>query len=340
MAYIRFGSTNRIADADTLTAIKSLARNITFDESPCPQSTVDELDWKNIEACFSAAGKPITKNKAQCIGMFTAISGTNKPSNGGVILFGKDRSRIFPDAIIRCVRFFGTTKENSIDHLEIDKHLPDAIDDVLHFITKNTFTKAKIGRKKRTDIPQYPLVAVREAVINAIVHTDYSIKGSSIIVAIFDDRLEITNPGAVPYGLSLDDALAGSSRVRNRVIARTFHHLNLIEQWGSGLQKIIQACIKNGLKTPKFEEISSQFRVTIYSEQVQKVVVEKWQENFLNHLRITGELGASEAANFWHIDIRTARRRLTKLVENGFIVKIGTSKNDPHSKYITRIEGL
>ncbi|MFH0898859.1 MAG: ATP-binding protein [bacterium] len=334
LAYVRFGSTNRIADDDTLLTMKSLAKNITFDESPCPQASIKDLDWHGVENCFSSSNKHITKNKAKNIGLITSFSGSEIPSNGGILLFGKNRSHIFPDAIIRCVRFLGTTKENSIDHLEVNKYLPDAIDDVLYFIKKNTFTKTKIGPKRRIDQPQYPLIAIREAIINAVAHTDYSIKGSSIIVAIFDDRLEITNPGTIPYGLSLEDALAGSSRVRNRVIARTFHSLNLIEQWGSGLQKIIQSCIKNGLNAPKFEEIGAQFRVSIFSAQVKKIIIKKWQKNFLDHLHAVGELSAHDAAKFWHIDVRSARRRLKQLLTDGVITKIETSKHDPYGRYV------
>lgn len=334
IAYVRFGSSNRIADADTISTIKALAKNITFDELPCSQAQKNGIDWEGVESSFLAANKQITRNKAKSIGIFSTHSGTEHPSNGGMLLFGKDRLHIFPDAIIRCVRFSGLTRENSIDHIEIDDHLPSAVDGVLSFITKNTFTKTKIGAKSRTTVPQYPPIAIREAVINAIVHTDYSIKGSSIIIAIFDDRIEITNPGGMPYGLSLEDALAGSSRSRNRVITRTFHILELIEQWGSGLQKILNSCLQNGLKKPKLEEMGSQFRVTIYSEKIQEIAIEEWQKKFLQHLQSLGELSTHDAAEFWNIDIRTARRRLKKLAEQGFIAKIGISKNDPYGKYV------
>ena len=204
----------------------------------------------------------------------------------------------------------------------------------LHFIRKNTFTKTKIGPKSRVDLPQYPPIAIREAVINAIVHADYSIKGSSVLVAIFDDRLEITNPGAIPYGLSLEDAISGSSRVRNRVIARTFHVLNLVEQWGSGLQKIIQSCIKNGSKSPKFEELGSQFRVTLYATKIQEMAADSWQDAFLAHLGTIGGISTKDAAVFWNIDVRNARRRLNKLVKERLIANVGTSKNDPYGTYI------
>ena len=167
-------------------------------------------------------------------------------------------------------------------------------------------------------------------------HTDYAIKGSSIIVAIFDDRREITNPGSLPYGLSLDEAIAGSSRARNRVIIRTFHLLDLVEQWGSGLQKIIHSCLQHGLKNPIFEEMSSQFRVTIYAAKIRDIKIEKWQVVFFERLNVTGDLSARDAATLWNIDVRSARRRLKKLIDAGLVTKIGTSKNDPYGKYIKK----
>ena len=181
----------------------------------------------------------------------------------------------------------------------------------MHFIRKNTKVRAVIGEIKRTDIPQYPPEAVRESIINAIIHADYAIRGSSIIVAIFEDRIEITNPGSLLYGFSLEEALAGSSRCRNRVIAKTFHILKIIEQWGSGLQKIIDSCIRHGLKKPKFEEFASQFRVTLYSyAPEEKAELEPWQKEFIQHLKAVGDTNSQDSAKFWDVDIRQARRRL------------------------------
>ena len=100
------------------------------DENPCPQATMDEIDWKGMESIFLSIDKNMNKRKAKSLGIYTTLSGEDRPSNGGVLLFGTDRGRVFPDAIIRCVRFAGITKEQSLDHAEIDRHLPDAIDDV------------------------------------------------------------------------------------------------------------------------------------------------------------------------------------------------------------------
>jgi ATP-dependent DNA helicase RecG len=336
IVYVRFGPSNRIADEETIAAMKRLSRNITFDESVCLKASKDDLDVPAIERTFKVTQKKITKAKLKSMGILTDESGQELPSNGGMLLFGKHRASFFPNAVIRCARFIGADRSKSMDSAIIDVHLPDAVDEVLHFITKNTFTRTEIGKKRRVSIPQYPSVAVREAVINALVHADYALKGSSIMVAIFDDRLEITNPGAVIYGLSLEEALAGSSRVRNRVIARTFHLLELIEQWGSGLQRIITSCVNHGLKEPKFEEIGSQFRVTIYATKEQKTIINSSQKKLIEHLSSVGELSSQEAAEFWNIDIRSTRKRLKKLVDEGLIVRIGTSRNDPGSTYVIR----
>jgi len=87
---------------------------------------------------------------------------------------------------------------------------------------------------RRRDLPLLAPAALREAVVNAVVHADYSQSGSPIRVAVFDDRIEIENPGLLPFGLTIEEIQRGASKLRNRVIGRVFHELGLIEQWGSG----------------------------------------------------------------------------------------------------------
>lgn len=333
VVYVRFGSTSRVADDAAIATMVSLAKNITFDESPCPRASAHDIDWDAIDKTFEPFKKSLTPTKAQGIGILRPENGA-QPSNGGMLLFGKNRANFFPDAIIRCVKFAGIHPVKSKDHTIVDRHLPEAIDEVLDFIAKNTFIETTIGRKRRVEVPQYPPAAVREAVINAIVHADYSVTGSSIIVSIFDDRLEITNPGAVPYGLSLESALSGASRTRNRVLAKTFHILELVEQWGSGLKRIIQTCIESDIKPPKFQELDGCFRVTFYSgKRAKKRALTGWERTFIDELTSRTELRAHDAARIWNVTTRTAIRRLKKLVDEGFIVKIELSPNDPQGKY-------
>ena len=133
--------------------------------------------------------------------------------------------------------------------------------DVSNFIRRNTRLAAKIEQIRRQDIPEYALIAIREVLTNALVHADYSIKGMNPRVAIFSDRLEIENPGMLPFGYTLDEFIAGVSHIRNKVIARVFRELNLMEQWGTGYKRIIDSCQSGGYQIPSWHELGTAMRV-------------------------------------------------------------------------------
>jgi ATP-dependent DNA helicase RecG len=237
--------------------IKRLKEHTSFDQLPDLRAKIDNLDFDTAHKLFANVDKTFTKTHAKSLEIIVDYRDHPRPTKGGLLLFGKERDELFPDPLIRLVRFEGTTKTSAIDHLDIKSPLPIAIDEALAFIRRNTSMKAVIRSPRREDIPQYPTEAVREAVINAILHADYSTMRSAIQIAIFDDRMEITNPGPLPLGLSLETALSGVSQLRNRVIGRVFRDLNLIEQWGSGLTRMHQICLQHGGAPPKFEELES-----------------------------------------------------------------------------------
>src|SRR3990167_1562257 len=117
---------------------------------------------------------------------------------------------------------------------------------------------------KRKDIAEYPVDGIREALINALVHANYEIPGTRIFVAIYDDKLEIQNPGIMPSGMSIEQFKAGVSRIRNPVIARVFSELGLVEEWGSGYKRIKEACQQGGYPEPQWEELGNVLRVTFF----------------------------------------------------------------------------
>ena len=141
----------------------------------------------------------------------------------------------------------------------------NAIEHAIGFVERNTSLGAEIGRDRRRDLPAVPPVALREAIVNAVAHADYAQRGAPIRVAVFDDRIEIENPGILLPGLTIDDLHLGVSRLRNRVIGRVLRELGLIEQWGSGVQRMTAACRDAGLAPPAFEEVATRFRVTVSS---------------------------------------------------------------------------
>ena len=129
---------------------------------------------------------------------------------------------------------------------------------------------AKAGIVKglqRIDTYEIPLEAIREALVNAVVHRDYSISGADIKFAVFDDRIEITSPGALPKALEIEDILSGRSEIRNKVIARFFKEIHFIEQWGAGIKKILKACKSAGIREPEFRESGLFFKVILYKNK-------------------------------------------------------------------------
>ena len=330
---VRSGSTNRLADDELLNSLRLFAKKMTFDEVPF-FGKIDLIDMQSIKNSFKEVNKTITHKKLEDLGLVVTHMGDQYPSNGGIILYGTNREKDFPDAIIRCAKFIGTDKAHIHDHMDIKAYPTIALDQAISFVEKNTFKGAIIGRMRRTDIPQYPPAAIREAIINAIIHSDYSVKGSSIMIAIFDDRIEISNPGGLTFGMTIEDAIAGSSKVRNRIIARIFKELDLIEHWGSGLQRIISACEQRGLEKPLFQERINEFKITLYAIKSRKIILEPFQEELVTYLKKKEKISTKEAAELWNINTRNALRRLKYLVDAGIIKKIGTSLKDPHSGYI------
>lgn len=258
------------------------------------------------------------------------------PSNGAVLLFADSYKDFFPDAIIRLGRFLGKDKSQIIDQQTLEVPISIALEPIIAFIRRHTWVAAEISGTRREDIPQYPPVVVREAVMNALLHTDYSIKGSSIQIAIFDDRIEITNPGCLPFGLSFEAALSGISQLRNRVIGRVFRELNLIEQWGSGLERMISICRNQGMPTPRFEELGNFFRTTLYHGSGRLVVVEPWQKPIIEYLEIHKEMQPKKAQEIWEVTSRTTSSRLKAMCLQGILVEISTGPFDPQKKFILR----
>jgi predicted HTH transcriptional regulator len=283
---------------------------------------------------FTAVDKPFTKSTAKSLELIVEHRGSPRPTKGALMLFGKQRDELFPDPFVRLVRFDGTTKTTAIDHADIKSAFPLAIGEILAFIRRNTSMRAVIRSARREDIPQYPPEAVRESVINALLHADYSTMRSSIQVAIFDDRMEITNPGPLPLGLNLETALSGVSQLRNKVLGRVFRELELIEQWGSGLNRINESCIQHGATPPKFEELDLFFRVTLYPKLAQATHQHPWYVPIFEHIQQHGKISALEADKIWKVTRKTAANRLKQLCKEGLLIEISKGPFDPYKVFV------
>jgi len=332
--YVRVGSTNRRADDALIAEMQRFARGEAFDERAMPGLDSEAIDFRAASESFAAVRR-LGKKDMDTLRLVTAHQGRQVPTAGGILLFGLDRLRHFPDAWIQVGRFSGTDRARIADHAELKGPLLDAIEQAIAFVEKHSTHGARIGRLQRSEHWSLPPVAVREAVINAVAHSDYSQAGAPIRIALFDDRLEVENPGLLPFGLTVADLPLGVSKLRNRVIGRVFHELGLVEQWGSGIQRMIAACRDAGLAAPVLEEIGICFRVTLCTAQVQSTTLDETDRAIVALVCAPGGLATREIADQIGLTPRATRTRLAALVALGLVREIGTGPQDPKRRYFS-----
>jgi len=191
------------------------------------------------------------------------VGGELRPTNAGILFFGKDPSDIITNHEIRIARFKGTTRSEFIDSREIKGPIYKMLAQVEAFFVRNTRLANKIVEFKRVDIPEYPFEAIREAVINAIAHRNYNRQGAPIMIAIFDDRVEVRNPGGLLPGLNIKK-LEGTHATRNKAICGVFHETLDMERFGTGIGKMKTLMKKHGLSAPELSEEGDFFVVKFY----------------------------------------------------------------------------
>ncbi|MBP7964751.1 MAG: putative DNA binding domain-containing protein [Caldilineaceae bacterium] len=334
---VRVGSTNRQADGPLIAEMRRSALNLSYDEEPMPALNPEVLDFRVASGLFAGL-REWNEHTPDTLRLITQYQGRLVPTIGGMLLFGSVRDRYFPDAWVQCGRFAGTDKARILDQQDIREHLPIALNEAFDFVRKHGVRSAEFEELRRRDVWNVPLDAIREALINAIVHADYAQTGAPIRVAIFDDRIEIENPGLLTGGLTIGDVRAGVSKLRNRVIGRVFKELNLIEQWGSGFQRMAASCLEMGLPEPVMEEITFRFRVTFSLNRVSdRPQSDDTERRILDLIRASvADGGASPRylSQTVGISSRAMRRRLAGLVKAGQIFPVGKSAYDPDKRYL------
>jgi ATP-dependent DNA helicase RecG len=192
---------------------------------------------------------------------FQLLSG-DVPLNAAIALFGRfDGGRglaaEYPQCLLQLARFKGRTKGEFLDQRQIHGHCLALLDEAMLFLRRHLPVAGRIqpGLFERVDEPLFPLVALREALVNAICHRDYALVGGSVQVAVYDDRLEIWSDGSLPHGVEIADLKRDHrSRPRNPLLADVLFRRGLVERWGRGTQKIVELCVEAGHPEPEFVE--------------------------------------------------------------------------------------
>lgn len=330
--YVRLGSTNRAADAALIAELSRRIGAAGFDEEPLADLDSEAIDFGAASQCF-AEQRPLRRKDLETLGMVRRYQDRAVPTAGGLLLFGRERLAWFPDAYVQAGRFAGTDRAHLADRADLTAYPVLAIEQAIGFVERNTRLDMTVGRVRRRDLPTVPPAALREVLVNAFAHADYAQRGAPIRVAVFDDRIEVENPGILLPGLTVDDLRDGVSRVRNRVVARVFKELGLVEQWGTGVRRMIAACTAEGLPEPEFAELGFRFRVTIRTDRITEPVLDRVEDRIVTFIREGDGRSTAEIAKHAGLSTRATQHRLAALAERGFIVVVGSGPRDPRRRW-------
>lgn len=273
--YIRVGSSKRLCTPQERARMLQEASLVHFDESPVAHTTVTDLDldafaqyYQRIyEQPFTDTDVPLPPMLTNMRFLVTDLEGASRLSMAGLLLFGKRPQDFLYYARISAVRWAGLTAgEMIIDRQEIMGRLAQQIDQAEAFILRNTRLSTKIESVRQTDQPEYPRPAVREALVNAVAHRDYSLAGAQILLYIFDDRIEVRSPGILPNSVTLANIRTHYSRPRNETIARVLFNLGYVNTLGSGIPRMIRLLQEQTGREPDLEVGSAQFLVRLWSK--------------------------------------------------------------------------
>lgn len=238
--YIRVGSSNRKATPEILEELYRKRSNISFDSVAVYNKTADELDLESLMVQFlEIVGEELTPTVLEKLNLIHQEHNQNYPTNGLVLLSDDAlRHKLFPYSKIECARFKGEIPGDFIDQKTIDVPLSLQAEEAYQFLLRHISQGSSYEGVYRKDRWEYPVIALREVVRNAIIHRDYALTGKDIKIAVFDDKIEITSPGNLLPTIDFNELESGQSDIRNKVLAPVFKKLGIIEQWGNGLKLI------------------------------------------------------------------------------------------------------
>ncbi|MCR4661012.1 MAG: putative DNA binding domain-containing protein [Clostridia bacterium] len=316
--YVRHGTASIPA---TETAILSMIKETTGDSFEDTRSLNQNLTFVQAEQEFINAGIPFADAQKRSLGI---IGRDNCYTNLGLLLSDQCEHKI------KFAVFEGIEKEIFKDRHEFSGSLFRQLDDLTKMLDNyNKLSSPKIDNIRRTDVRDYPVEAIREAILNAIIHRDYGLGGYTL-VSVFDNRIEILSLGGLMRGVDMDDIMLGVSYLRNKRLAEIFYRLHLIEAYGTGISKIKKS-YDNYKKQPIFECSSNAFKVTLPKTTAKQSDINIKKDDreslIIDLISQKGEIGRTDAEKLLKISTPTANRLLTDMVQSDKIKRYGNARN-------------
>lgn len=339
--YIRIAGSTRHVDSIQLKELELQGMNQSYDETVLVGHELDIeaaqklcVDIKKyiVESTDGKVKvKDVTIQNLENWGIVKRIENTFVPTVAFDLL--TTNSNRF--AKVQCALFKGITRSVFIDKREFEGSLYSQIEEAYRFILKHINLSAEIDGIIRKDIYELPVKAIREAIVNAVTHRNY-MDNSCVQVCIYDDRVEITSPGMLFGGLTLEMMMSGSSKIRNTGIAEIFSRMHIVEGWGTGVQRMLDGCKEYNIQPPKFTEIGDCFRVEFFRKKtnVQENVHVNVQENkkmskkelVCELITERNDISNKEIAEKLNCSPKTVYRYIKELKLDGIIERVGSDK--------------
>lgn len=331
----RVGNSNRKMSPQEIAKMHLDSRGTSWDALPAREASIEDIDLEEVEKYIrkaNTAGRRSIEEDEEPMRVLEKLEliKNRVPTWSAILLFGEEPQSLLPQAQIHCGRFREETKV--IDDQMIEGTIIKQVNDALDFIRKNINVEfVRTGKPGRKEMWDYPLEALREAIINAVCHRDYSAP-SNIEIRIYDDRLNVWSPGGLPSGITLEDLYKPHQSVlRNMKIAGVFYDIGWIEQWGSGIEIMRKACTDAELPEPALEEnqgLQVIFRKDILTRAyLQECGFNERQIKAVMQVKEIGSIRLSDLKSLApEVSDKTLYRDLQDLVKEGVLKAVGKKK--------------
>ena len=314
---------------------KNLINYRAYDSQLLMDSSCDDVDMEAVELFFRVSDSDALKELRDSKGLDYMLSAINagefheeefKLNVAGALFFAKDLSKFNIAHEVKMVRFYDEG-DSKFDKLILNKSFLALINDAEKFVHSHTRHFSEIIGFKRETIDEYPVKAIREALVNALAHRDYTITSASITFYIYPNRIEIKSPGRLKYPLNLSNLDNMDPIHRNKIICDIFANTKYMEHIGTGIKRMKDIMKDNGLKEPEFSEIGEYFSVIFRSSYLSDELrdLNKRQLSFLDSE--FNEVTIEEYEILFNISKNTARKDLIQLAELNLLNKSKKGKS-------------
>ena len=259
---------------------------------------------------------------------FVEKDGKIYPTNGFALLTGNE---IIPTKV-QCGVFKGENRAIFVDRREFTGPIQSQIEEAYRYVLSKINLGAEIEGLYRQDMYEMPMGSIREIIANAVTHRSY-LEPGNVQVALFDNRLEVTSPGMLLNGVTIEKIKDGYSKVRNRAIANAFSYMKIIEEWGSGIPRMFDEFSKYGLEEPELVDMDGDFRVNFYRSSVTPKVTErvtdKFTERELSVIKLIEE-NPKMTTTAMSVELGKSRKTIAEIIkslkERGIIEREGSDR--------------